>query len=154
MAFVNEEISKEDWEKYNIDQISSRYSYANGARNWIIDREKDIWLRFYYQSRDRDNNGEPTGPQEWDFYWKGHYLILKKDTIKYESDASIGKLATFEYTKYGVVSLTLSLELNARKKEIIKDVNYLLSNYRTPSDTLSHDRSTEISWEKCIFIIV
>ena len=30
MAFVNEEISKEDWEKYNIDQINMRWNGCSG----------------------------------------------------------------------------------------------------------------------------
>ena len=41
MAFVNEKISKEDREKYNIDQINMRWNGAGRPqRNWAIDRER------------------------------------------------------------------------------------------------------------------
>ena len=78
MAFVNEKISKEDWEKYNIDQINMRWNGLKTAGyQWAIDREREIWLRKFYESRDRDNNGAWDGKTVWDFYWKGILMSIK-----------------------------------------------------------------------------
>ena len=78
MAFVNEEISKEDWEKYNIDQINMRWNGAgNPESHWVIDSEREIWLRKFYEDRDRDNNGAWDGKTVWDFYWKGILMSIK-----------------------------------------------------------------------------
>ncbi len=55
MAFVNEYVSKEDIEKYGLDELYKKYSkiannynaVRNGLHNkseWMVDRENDIWL--------------------------------------------------------------------------------------------------------------
>ena len=78
MAFINEEISKEDREKYNIDQINMRWNGAGSPqRIWAIDREREIWLREFNSIIDRDNNGAWDGRTVWDFYWKGILMSIK-----------------------------------------------------------------------------
>ena len=78
MAFVNEKISKEDWEKYNIDQINMRWNGAGRPQNdWAIDREREIWLREFDRTIDRDDNGAWDGKTVWDFYWKGILMSIK-----------------------------------------------------------------------------
>ena len=78
MAFINEEISKADWEKYNIDQINMRWKGAGRPqRDWAIDREREIWLREFDRTIDRDDNGAWDGRTVWDFYWKGMLMSIK-----------------------------------------------------------------------------
>ena len=78
MAFVNEKISKEDREKYNIDQINMRWNGAGSPqRIWAIDREREIWLREFDRTIDRDDNGAWDGRTVWDFYWKGILMSIK-----------------------------------------------------------------------------
>ena len=78
MAFINEKISKEDREKYNIDQINMRWNGAGSPqRDWAIDREREIWLREFNRIIDRDDNGAWDGRTVWDFYWKGILMSIK-----------------------------------------------------------------------------
>ena len=78
MAFVNEKISKEDREKYNIDQINMRWNgIGTRQRDWAIDREREIWLREFNRIIDRDDNGAWDGRTVWDFYWKGILMSIK-----------------------------------------------------------------------------
>ena len=78
MAFINEKISKEDREKYNIDQINMRWNGAGSPqRIWAIDREREIWLREFNRIIDRDDNGAWDGRTVWDFYWKGILMSIK-----------------------------------------------------------------------------
>jgi hypothetical protein len=39
MAYVNEEISKEDYEKYNLAEIDKRLRYGNPSDCWAIERD-------------------------------------------------------------------------------------------------------------------
>ena len=80
MAFVTEEISKEDVEKYDLlkpcNEICNKYYQGEldlvdlNSRDWCIDRERDIWL-FSVRSitigdpRDMEFSGE--------YIWLLHY---------------------------------------------------------------------------------
>lgn len=79
MAFVNEYIPKEDWEKYNFDELNKRPRKAGGAsRDWTIDREADIWIRHFYTESDHtEPDGGFTGVKAWDFYWKGTLMLIE-----------------------------------------------------------------------------
>eukprot|EP01032_Pedospumella_encystans_P014154 gene14154-16279_t len=65
MTYVNERISDEDIVKYRVEETSWPHGlYCH--KNWVIDRERDIYLRNAY-----DDRGETTN-EYWSFYWKGH----------------------------------------------------------------------------------
>jgi hypothetical protein len=42
MAFVNEMISKEDFEKYDLEMINNRLPYGSPNSHWTIDRERNV----------------------------------------------------------------------------------------------------------------
>lgn len=66
MAFVNEQISVEDVEKYSIREINKNFFLGPDAvRLSTIDRENNVYLR-----RMKNNREEPTG-HEVSFFWKG-----------------------------------------------------------------------------------
>ncbi|MDR0408507.1 MAG: hypothetical protein LBH45_06310 [Campylobacteraceae bacterium] len=66
MAFVNEEISKEQHEVYNIKEIDARLGFGTPIMDWTIDKERDIWLRLCYKHMSM----ESTISAMWNFYWK------------------------------------------------------------------------------------
>lgn len=76
MAYVNERISDEDMVKYRIDEMAWGYQ-ANLYRSWVIDRERDIYLR-----RASDDRGE-TNNEYWSFYWKGHQWPVYGTVVSY-----------------------------------------------------------------------
>jgi len=74
MAFVNEHIPKEDWDKYNFVARKA----GHGSRDWTVDREADIWIRHLYTESDHtEPDGGFTGVKAWDFYWKGTLMLIK-----------------------------------------------------------------------------
>ncbi|GBU08390.1 hypothetical protein AwDysgo_17210 [Bacteroidales bacterium] len=79
MAFVNEQISKDDYKKYGLDILPDRlHGLGNPSRAWTIDKERDIWLRLFFAQHDHtaDNPGY-TGHRTWDFYWKGALMSVE-----------------------------------------------------------------------------
>ena len=44
MAYVNEEISKEDYEKYNLAYVNDRQRHGirSNANHWAVDRERGV----------------------------------------------------------------------------------------------------------------
>jgi hypothetical protein len=80
MAYVNEKISKEDFEKYDLERINKRFPYGTPDDQWAIDREKKSWLRLYYRSEDRDNFGTEIST-DWDFYWEGTFIPIETKTL-------------------------------------------------------------------------
>ena len=79
MAFVNEYIPEEDWEKYNFDELNKRPRRGlDTSDDWTIAREANIWLRkFYTESDHTEPDGGYTGVSVWDFYWKGALMLVE-----------------------------------------------------------------------------
>ena len=79
MAFVNEFIPDEDVEKYHLKEIDKHFHPGTRARDWTIDRERDIYLR----NVDIGGGPDPEGRNEliWTFYWKGDPLTVRLDSI-------------------------------------------------------------------------
>ncbi|MDR2636182.1 MAG: hypothetical protein LBC08_05070 [Campylobacteraceae bacterium] len=81
MAYTNEKISKEDFEKYDLEKINKRLPYGSPDDYWAIDRQRNIWFREYYRSEDRENSGVESYTV-WDFYWKGSLISTNTITLK------------------------------------------------------------------------
>jgi hypothetical protein len=91
MAFVNEYISKEDFEKYNFAELNKRPRKGGTADDWTIDREADIWIRHFYTESDHtEPDGGYTGVVAWDFYWKGFLMMV--EVLGIETGGGVGKL--------------------------------------------------------------
>lgn len=78
MAFVNEYISPEDRERYQLDAFERRLFLINPQRDWAIDRERDIFLRVINPAARGSEPGDPDARFEKDFqyHWKGYdYLV-------------------------------------------------------------------------------
>ena len=137
MAYVNEEISKADYEKYNLDGIEkngdpSDYYY------WAIDRERGIWLREYYIVFNADNRGEEMYTV-WGFCYKDYLMFMKTKTVewkhhykkkeKYVHKRLLGMFCPF--TKLLQPELPqLPEELEDKKEEILKEFKKALEYSR------------------------
>ncbi len=78
MAFVNEYISPEDRERYQLDEFEKRLYLINPQRDWAIDRERDIFLRVINPAARKSEPGDPDARYEKDFqyHWRGYdYLV-------------------------------------------------------------------------------
>ena len=73
MAFVNEYISQEDFEKHQLKQKDDGYGIGvTQSDNWTIDRERDMFLRCMERCRE-----EQAGQQIYAFYWKGNWTSVR-----------------------------------------------------------------------------
>lgn len=80
MAFVNEFIPPEDVEKYHLAEIDKRFVVGGtNARDWTIDRERDIYLRNVANG----GGGDPDirNQTTWTLYWRGDLLVLRLDLL-------------------------------------------------------------------------
>lgn len=66
MPFVNERISAEDRAKYRLGEAEERYPGDTPDREWVIDRDRDIYLRCVWR-------GGPFASHlsTYALYWKG-----------------------------------------------------------------------------------
>ena len=88
MAFVNEYISKEDIEKYDIFGIRNKFltgSYQITKERekhfnltWVINRERKIWFCYAGRVIDQDLDfGQGTGEEIWYLNYKGTNLEVR-----------------------------------------------------------------------------
>ena len=78
MGFVNEFITEEDVQKYQLAEIDKRFVVGGtNARDWTIDRERDIYLRNVAVGGHTDP--EIRNQTKWTLYWHGTLLVLGLD---------------------------------------------------------------------------
>lgn len=81
MAFVNEYITPEDRERYQLEAFEKRLQLINPQRDWAIDRERDIYLRVINPAARKSEPGDPDACREKDyhFHWQGYdYLVCTR----------------------------------------------------------------------------
>lgn len=81
MAFVNEYITPEDREHYQLVAFEMRLPSANPQDSWAIDRERKIFLRVVKPDARKSEPGDPDARFEKDFHyhWKGYdYLVATR----------------------------------------------------------------------------
>jgi hypothetical protein len=115
MAYVNEKISEEDFEKYNLAAIRKRLPYGSPNDHWAIDREKDIWFRKYYTSIDIENSGAESYIV-WDFYWKGSLVSVDTETI------DKGRFDGIYYAHMKILNIEIPDNILRYKTQILKDL--------------------------------
>ncbi|MDR0468145.1 MAG: hypothetical protein LBG67_04770 [Campylobacteraceae bacterium] len=114
MAYVNEEISKEDYEKYNLAEIKERTGYYGGSR-WAIDRER--WLRYHIRLIDTEDSWEEIWIK-WHLYYKGYLVSVKTKDI--EKKFNREKKELYIYKK--ILELEIPKEIEDQKEQILKDL--------------------------------
>lgn len=85
MGFVNEYISDADVEKYNLKAIDEKFiSGGTHARDWTIDRERNIYLRNVAMGRGLEPGGNKVNlsyQTTWTLYWRGDLLTMRLDLL-------------------------------------------------------------------------
>jgi hypothetical protein len=79
MAFINEYISQEDVEKYHLEEIDKHFFCGTRARDWTIDRTRDIYLRNVEMVSGPDP--DPRGQTKWTFFWHDSAITLQLDSV-------------------------------------------------------------------------
>jgi hypothetical protein len=122
MAFVNEYISEEDRQKYGLDEIenSPGMRARAPARDWTIDHDRNIYLRYIGCGREEFANRTA-----WHFYWSGELLVVDLLTI----DAG-GKPGEPCWAKKKIHRLPLPPHLSPRRDVIVADLYDALSAYK------------------------
>ncbi len=77
MAFVNEWISKEDFEKYKIAELDKKYHGRTKPRDWQIDRERNIFLRELSSGHELHN----CHIFYYLLYWQGEFVRFEQEII-------------------------------------------------------------------------
>lgn len=123
MAFANEKIPKADWEKYDIYKINGRWNGAGApANDWTIDRDRDIWLRLFYEQQDHTMpDGGYTGKMTWDFYWKG--FLMSVETQCSNPREIEGK----PFLDVTLLSINIPFECNQQRSDLIADLKEIYS---------------------------
>lgn len=84
MAFVNEEISKEQYEAYNLKTIDAKWRFGIPIMDWTIDKQKEIWLRLCYK---HINMNKKDINSTWNFYYKGAlFTVFTKQPSEQKAD--------------------------------------------------------------------
>jgi hypothetical protein len=93
---------------------------------WTIDREADIWLRkFYTESDHTAPQGGFTGVSVWDFYWKGHLMLVKLLSIE-----TGGGLRQHCWSTKKLLSINIPLEIGDKRAQILRDLEAALTAYK------------------------
>ena len=128
MGFTCEYISKDDIEKYEIKRLNKRVfaQGSNPARDWVVNREEDIWLReFCYVYDHTAPDGDFTGVSFWDFYWKGSLVVAKVQTISVI--ASVGEHGR---ARKKLMAIDIPNKVLGKKLDILKDFERALSAHK------------------------
>jgi hypothetical protein len=81
VPFVSEFISKDDVEKYGLENIDAAHVVGGtNARDWVIDRDRDSYLRNVAHG----GGAEPElrSRTTWSFQWRGSLLTLRLDLLE------------------------------------------------------------------------
>ncbi len=95
MAFITEYASKEDIEKYHLDELQKKYHLHNALFDWTHNEEKDVFLML-----SRNGRGDESNVTSFLLYWKGEILFYTF-SIFFEREAGtlIWKMHTFGDSK-------------------------------------------------------
>ena len=135
MAFINEYISKEDIEKYDIFGIRNKFltgSYQitkerekNYKIQWTIDRERESWFCYAGRVIDQDLDfGQGTGEEIWYLNYKGRNLevrLFKPPYLEFQGFSSDKKTYKRTWRFLSVTPESLDGVSNKELRDIIKE---------------------------------
>lgn len=115
MAFVNEYIPETDYEKYDLRRICGEHNLAHKghmhAQNWIVDREREMFLIKIWAHRESEADG-------WAFYRQGEWIFFEMIPKKAWAmpDASAGSFL------FHVRNFTVPNQLKHKREMIVADL--------------------------------
>lgn len=127
MTFVNEFISAEDVEKYNLKAIDERFVVGGtNARDWTVDRGRNVYLRNVAMGAGAEP--ELRNQTIWTLHWQGDLLTLRLDLL-----AGTGGPGEQGWSHWKLVWLNGSngfpQHLKQHKAQIIDDLKAALTAY-------------------------
>jgi hypothetical protein len=121
MAFVNEYISPEDVEKYQLEKIDKRFVVGGtNARDWTIDRARDIYIRNVAAGRE-----DWRSHTEWTLYWKGDLIYVELELL-----TGGGGRGEPGWSHWKLNELEIPEHLHSHKGEILSDLKSALEAYK------------------------
>ncbi len=138
MGFINEYISKENIEKYDIFGIRNKFlserdkitkdDEKNYKTQWIIDRERDIWFCYAGRVIDQDLDfGQGTGEVIWYLNYKGKNL-----EVRLQRGRNSGSIKEKPYIKHWIfLSITPESLNDVSNKELRNIIKEALDAYGT-----------------------
>jgi hypothetical protein len=120
MAFVNEYISDEDIEKYDIEELNKKFHIANYKSTWTVNHEKDIYLRHVRRGRE-----EHSDEHKYYFYWQGQLIDVVLKQI------GGGELNGPQWYEYELLHISISKEHEQSKPQIIAALKEALTAYKS-----------------------
>ena len=146
MAFVNEYISPEDRERYQLQAFEKQFFTINPGDDWAIDRERDIFLRVIRPEARKSEPGDPNARYEKDFqfHWKGYdYFVStsRKDAQEFQSIPSdifqsdnpheegsrVLRFYLLHIGEIGKPSLDAPSALITQRQRVLSDLEYALA---------------------------
>lgn len=123
MSFVNEYISAEDAEKYQLEEIDKQFFPGTHARDWTIDRVRNIYLR----NVELGGGSDPDlrNQYKWTLYWHGDLLLLGTELLDHG-----GEIGQPGWSHWKLTSLDLPEQLRPYKEDILADLNEALLAYK------------------------
>lgn len=122
MSFVNEHISQEDRQRYRINEIDKKLRGKAPARDWTIDRERDIYLRMLDPGILADG---PTGRSAWHLYWHGEVIEIDLQIMKTE-----GEPGGSRHGHKKLISIEIPESIEEKHEEIERDLREALIAYK------------------------
>lgn len=125
MAFIYEKIPEQDIINYGLREIDQQFSMAVASR-WVIDRERNIYLR--YMSYDRD----APSCKYFSFFWKGALLRLRLCSEGHSLDDTTWS-TSWSSLEMRNLDAEASRVLNADSDTIMTDLKDALRTYKDGS---------------------
>lgn len=151
MSFVNEFISPEDVEAYNLKEIDKKFIVGGtNARDWTIDRRRGMYLRNVAQGG--GSEPELSNRAMWTFYWNGDELTLRLDLLEGK-----GGKAEPGWSHWRLISINGSFglpeHLKPQRDEILETLHEALTAYQGggvySGDYTSYSVTLDIA-EECV----
>ncbi|MEA9905100.1 hypothetical protein [Xanthomonas campestris] len=128
MAFVSEFTFPGDIAGYDIFSIDSKFLVGEtGARDWVIDRDREIYLRNV--AHGGGGEYEVRNQIQWNFYWLGELLTLRIDMLE-----SGGKRDGTDWSRWMLIWINggkgLPAHLKSDAPQFIEDLGLALTAHK------------------------
>ncbi|MCQ8129936.1 hypothetical protein [Methylomonas rivi] len=120
MAFTTEYATKDDIEKYHLDELQKKYHLANPGLDWTYDKEKNVFLMLSMNGRGVESN-----IKIFLFSWKGE-IYSYSFSITWEKETN-----TLSWTMHRVGGEPKfeSDEVKQKYEDIYADLKEALQSY-------------------------
>lgn len=129
MAFINENISKGDIEKFSIKEIDQRVGLSRriNARDWTVDSGREMYLRCVAMGRE-----ESMRESSWTFLWHGELIWVEIELLAASSGRNVPGWSKKLITKLCLMDEGAELppRLQERRDEILRDLKEALLAYK------------------------